>query len=80
MFAASIIAISPIYIWVYNGTGRSLAAMLLLHLVFNATGTILLAGQSDTIGLVVVSSVILMTWLRRSTQDVSALMGKGRIA
>lgn len=80
LFAASIIAISPIYTWVYNGTGRSMAAMLLLHLVFNATDTILPAGQSNTIGLVIISGAILVAWQRRARQAMPELVEKGKMA
>lgn len=66
LFAAWIVVLSPIYTWVYNGTGQSLAAVLLLHWVSTITGSLLPTAQSETIGLAIVSSVIMLWWLRRA--------------
>ena len=72
LFAVWIIALSPIYTWIYNSTGRSLAAVLLFHWVSTITGSILPTAQGETIGLLVISAALLIAWLRRPAPELSA--------
>lgn len=72
LFALWIIALCPIYTWIYNGTGRSLGAMLLLHWVSTTATSILPTAQGETIGLVVVSVCILLVWRQRSTNEMNS--------
>jgi membrane protease YdiL (CAAX protease family) len=64
LFTSSIIVLSLIFTWVYNGTRRSMAAMLLLHFVYNFSNTVLPGGQS-LVGLFVLSAIALVVYAGR---------------
>lgn len=70
LFLLWILALSPIYTWVYNGTGRSLMAILLLHWIGNTAGAILPTAKGETIGLLVISVLILLSWRRRPAREM----------
>lgn len=70
LFAAWIVALSPIYTWIYNGTRRSLAAVLLLHWASTIASSILPTNQSETTGLAIISVVILIAMLRRPAREL----------
>lgn len=66
-FAAGVFAQSILYTWVYNNTGRSILAVILLHFMSNSTLNLLLpiSGRTSlfsTILLVVAAIVVVITW------------------
>ena len=71
MFAASVFAQSILYTWVYNSTGRSILAVILLHFMSNSTLNLLLPISDrtflfSTILLVVAAIVVVITWGART--------------
>lgn len=79
--------ISVLFTWIYNNTGKSIAAMLLLHTVFNFSHFVFPTLESDTAGLAlfaaqfVVAALVVVIWgpnaLSRSP-NVSANTSKDR--
>lgn len=66
-FAASVFAQSILYAWVYNNTGRSILAAILLHFMSNSTLNLLLPISArtflfSTILLVMAAILVVMAW------------------
>jgi uncharacterized protein len=70
LFFIWIVALSPIYTWIYNGTGRSLAAILLLHWISTIAETILPTAQRETLALAILSTAILVVWFRQNREAI----------
>jgi membrane protease YdiL (CAAX protease family) len=79
LFLLWILALSPIYTWVYNGTRRNLMAILLLHWIGNTAGALLPTAKGETIGVMLVSVLILLSWRSITEMSTSVKDNKQKI-
>jgi len=70
----SVLMISVLFTWIWNHTGRSVAAMILLHTMFNLSHWVLPAVENDTAALVLFAAQFLLV------AAVVLLFGPARLA
>jgi membrane protease YdiL (CAAX protease family) len=66
-FATNVLAQSILYTWVYNSTGRSILAVILMHFMHNSTQNLLMPLSDRTFLLsnallVAAAAVVVMVW------------------